>query len=165
MQHSASRTSRTNGHGGDAHPWRVAVFADTHDRFPPGLPERLAQADELWHLGDVCDPATLVEFELTGRPLTVVRGNNDWHEAWPLRRRLERRGRVFYLEHIAPRRAPSDVEFMLSGHTHAPADETDMTGVRWLNPGCITRPRAQVRSFAWLKIAADGTVAWETVVL
>ena len=143
----------------------MAVLADTHDRFPPGLPELLAQADELWHLGDVCEPATLVEFELIGRPLTVVRGNNDWHEAWPLHRRLERRGRFFHLEHIAPRRAPTGVEFVLSGHTHVPADETDAAGVRWLNPGCITRPRAQVRSFAWLVIAGSGAVSWETVVL
>jgi putative phosphoesterase len=146
-------------------PWRVAVFGDTHDRFPAGLPELLAQADELWHLGDVCEPATLVEFELLRLPLTVVRGNNDWHEAWPLARRLERRGRVFHLEHIAPRRAPPGAAFVLSGHTHVPSDETDAGGVRWLNPGCITRPRAQVRSFAWLHIAADGAVAWDLVAL
>ncbi len=147
-------------------PWRVAVFGDTHDRFPPGLPARLAaEADELWHLGDVCDPATLVEFELIGRPLNVVRGNNDWIEAWPLTRRLERRGRVFHLEHIAPRRAPAGAEFVLSGHTHVPSDATDARGVRWLNPGCITRPRAQVRSFAWLTLAADGAVGWELVAL
>lgn len=162
--HDAMSRAKRNPAGGTG-PWRVAVFGDTHDRFPPGLPERLAQADELWHLGDVCEPATLVEFELTGRPLTVVRGNNDWHEAWPLRLRVERRGRVFHLEHIAPRRAPPGADFVLSGHTHVPADMTDPGGVRWLNPGCITRPRAQVRSFAWLTLAADGAVAWETVVL
>ena len=61
-----------------ARPLRIAVFADTHDRYPPDLPGLLADADELWHLGDVCDPATLVEFEQLGPPLTVVRGNNDW---------------------------------------------------------------------------------------
>lgn len=154
-----SKAAATNG------VWMIAVFGDTHDRFPTDLPARLASADELWHLGDVCDPATLVEFELLGRPLFVVRGNNDWTEAWPLTRRLERRGRVFHLEHIAPRRAPPGAEFVLSGHTHVPADETDAAGVRWLNPGCITRPRAQVRSFAWLRIAPEGAVTWERVVL
>ena len=150
---------------GATRPWRVAVFGDTHDRFPAELPGRLAEADEIWHLGDVCEPATLVEFELLGRPLLVVRGNNDWHEAWPLTRRLERRGRVFHLEHIAPRRAPPGAEFVLSGHTHVPSDALDGTGVRWLNPGCISRPRAVVRSFAWLGIAPDGGVSWETVAL
>lgn len=144
---------------------RIAVFGDTHDHFLPDLPERLAGADELWHLGDVCDPATLVEFETLRRPMTVVLGNNDFHPAWPVIRRLGRRGRIFHLEHIAPRRAPAGAEFVLSGHTHVPSDTTDARGVRWLNPGCITHPRASVRSFAWLTIGADGAVGWELVVL
>lgn len=146
-------------------PLRIAVFADTHDHFPSGLPALLAEADELWHLGDVCHPATLVEFELLGRPLTVVCGNNDTHPAWPLRLRIERRGRAFHLEHIAPRRAPPGAQFVLSGHTHVPSSTTDANGVRWLNPGCITRPRAEVRSFAWLTIAPDGDVEWAFVAL
>lgn len=157
-----SRVERTKTKAkAGARPWRVAVFADTHDHVPAGLAERMAGADELWHLGDVCDPAALVEFELLRRPLIVVRGNNDWTEAWPLVRRLERGGRVFHLEHIAPRRAPPGTEFVLSGHTHVPSDQTDAAGVRWLNPGCIARPRARVRSFAWLTIAPGGAVAWE----
>ncbi len=146
-------------------PWRIAVLADTHDRMPAGLPGRLAGADELWHLGDVCDPVTLVELELLGRPLRVVRGNNDWHAAWPLTLRLERGGRVFHLEHIAPRRAPAGAHFVLSGHTHVPSEHTDPDGVRWLNPGCITRPRAQVRSFAWLLITPDGRVTWQPEII
>jgi uncharacterized protein len=144
---------------------RIAVFGDTHDRFPPSLPALLGGADELWHLGDVCEPDTLHEFERTGRPLTVVRGNNDWIENWPMHRRVERNGRAFHLEHIAPRRAPPRVDVVLSGHTHVPSDTLDPHGVRWLNPGCITRPRAHVRSFAWLTIGADGAIAWELIVL
>lgn len=144
---------------------RIAVFGDTHDRFPEDLPGRLAAADELWHLGDVCEPEVLVEFEQLGKPITVVLGNNDWHHAWPVARKLVRRHRVFHLEHIAPRRAPAGAEFVLSGHTHVPSDVTDARGVRWLNPGCITRPRATVRSFAWLTIGADGAVGWELVAL
>ena len=146
-------------------PLRIAVFSDTHDRFPSDLPARLADADELWHLGDVCDPATLVEFEALGRPLFVVRGNNDHHPAWPLTRRLERGGRVFHLEHIAPRRTPPGAEFVLSGHTHVPSDFTDERGVRWLNPGCVSFPRGQGCGFAWLTVAADGAVRWAPAVL
>jgi predicted phosphodiesterase len=71
---------------------RIAVIADTHDRYPPGLPARLAGADEIWHLGDVCDPDTLVEFQNLGKPLHVVLGNNEWHNLWPLELRLERAG-------------------------------------------------------------------------
>ncbi len=144
---------------------RIAVIADTHDRYPADLPERLRGADEIWHLGDVCAPETLVEFELLGVPMTVVLGNNDLHPAWPLTRTLERLGHRFHLVHIAPRRAPTDVGFVLSGHTHVPSDETDPRGVRWLNPGCITRPRARVRSFAWLELEAGESPRWVPEVL
>lgn len=143
-----------------ARPIRIAVISDTHDQYPPDLPGRLAVADEIWHLGDVCDPSTLVEFEQIGKPLRIVRGNNDWNPAWPLVLRLERAGRIFHLEHIAPRRSPVGVAFVLSGHTHVPADVTDAAGTRWLNPGCITRPRAHRRTFGWLLIATDGGVEW-----
>ncbi|MEN9840798.1 MAG: hypothetical protein RL376_598 [Verrucomicrobiota bacterium] len=145
--------------------WRIAVFSDTHDAFPPGLPARLAAADELWHLGDVCEPALLAEFEALGKPLLVVLGNNDDHPAWPLRRLLERHGRRFQLEHIAPRVAQPGVEFVLSGHTHVPSDVTTPDGVRWLNPGCISYPRAGVRSFTWLTVTAAGAVDWRVVEL
>ena len=71
---------------------RIAVLADTHDRYPPGLPRRLRGADEIWHLGDVCDPALLAVFELLGPPLRVVLGNCDWHPGWPRELRLHRGG-------------------------------------------------------------------------
>jgi uncharacterized protein len=140
--------------------WRVAVLADTHDRYPPTLPARLAEADEIWHLGDVCDPVTLADFEALGKPLTVVQGNNDVPGTWPEWLRLERNGREFHLEHIAPRRAPPGAQFVLSGHTHVPSRHFDEQGIGWLNPGCITRPRAEIRSFAWLKISSAGEVEW-----
>ncbi len=143
---------------------RIAVFSDTHDGYPPDLPQRMAAADELWHLGDVCEPAVLVEFEALGKPLVVVRGNNDDHPAWPLSRMLERSGRRFHLEHIAPRLAPPGAEFVLSGHTHVPSDVTTPDGVRWLNPGCIRYPRAGVHSFSWLTVTSAGEVSWELVV-
>ena len=79
---------------------RIAVLADTHNRYPPGLPARLRGADEIWHLGDVCEPDTLAEFELLGRPLRVVLGNCDWHSTWPRELRIERDGVRFVLVHI-----------------------------------------------------------------
>ena len=131
---------------------------------PDGLAERWADADEIWHLGDVCDPRTLVEIELLEKPLTVVAGNCDAWPSWPLIQRLERGGYVFHLEHIPrPRPAPG-VTAMLHGHTHVPRDETDMMGVRWLNPGCISEAyRGAPASFAWLTIPEDGSgFTWET---
>lgn len=143
---------------------RVAVIADTHDRLPATLPARLAEADEIWHLGDVCEPGTLVELEQLGPPLHVVLGNNDWDARWPLELRLERAGLMFQLIHIAPRRAAAGVAVVLHGHTHVPRDEVDEAGVRWLNPGCITRPnRGAPASFAWLEIAPTGGLHWRLV--
>ena len=141
---------------------RIAVIADTHDRFPASLPGRLEGADEIWHLGDVCAPETLVEFEQLGVPLQVVRGNNDWHAPWPLELRLEREGFQFYLTHIPPRRAPTGFTVVLHGHTHVLRDELSV-GARWLNPGCITRPRGSPPSFAWLTVEEGRGWQWKVV--
>jgi putative phosphoesterase len=139
----------------------IAVIADTHDRYPPGLPARLRGADEIWHLGDVCAPETLAEFATPGRPLHVVLGNNESHSLWPAELRLERAGLNFFLTHIPPGRVPAGTDVVLHGHTHVPRDETDERGVRWLNPGCITRPnRGAPPSFGWLTLAPDRPPGW-----
>jgi putative phosphoesterase len=139
---------------------RIAVLADTHDHCPDGLPERLRGADEIWHLGDVCTPATLVQIENLGPPVRVVLGNCDYHPAWPGELRFERCGWRFILVHVPPARTPDGVDFVLHGHTHVPRDETDQLGVRWLNPGCISRPRGgHSPSFAWLELE-PGFIQW-----
>lgn len=144
---------------------RIAVIADTHNRYPPGLPERLREADEIWHLGDVCTPDTLVEFEQLGPPLRVVLGNNDWSSVWPVSLDLVRAGRRFHLTHIPPARAPRGVYAVLHGHTHVPRDEV-IGGVRWLNPGCISRPnRGAPPSFAWLTLEEGEVPRWQCVCL
>lgn len=143
---------------------RIAVISDTHDRVPAGLLDRLADADEIWHLGDVCEPEILTDFAALGRPLHVVLGNNEWHNLWPLELRLERAGHRFDLVHIPPRRAPAGARFVLHGHTHVPRDETDAQGVRWLNPGCITRPRdGSTRGFAWLTVLPGLAPEWKRI--
>lgn len=140
----------------------IAVIADTHDRMPAGLAKRLKHADEIWHLGDVCDPATLVEIEQLGIPLRVLLGNCDSHPVWPLELTLEREGLLFYLTHIPPLRAPPGVAAVLHGHTHVPRDEM-RHGVRWLNPGCISRPRGASPSFAWLEVSHGRLTHWKFV--
>jgi len=145
---------------------RIAVFSDTHDRYPPGLPERMKGADEIWHLGDVCAPETLLEFQELGAPLLVVQGNCDSEASWPLSLQVERERVKFFLIHIpppTPRDVPAGTVALLHGHTHVPRDET-IGGVRWLNPGCITRPRGDsARSFAWLTVADGKLTSWEFV--
>jgi putative phosphoesterase len=144
---------------------RIAVISDTHDRVPAKLPARLKGADEIWHLGDVCAPMVLVELEQLGPPLHVVMGNCDSYPGWPLTLELEREGVRFFLTHIPPTHAPAGCAVVLHGHTHAARDETDAAGVRWLNPGAVSRPRDGRASFAWLTVEAGRLVSWKLVPL
>ncbi|MFA6961163.1 MAG: metallophosphoesterase family protein [Opitutaceae bacterium] len=143
---------------------RIAVISDTHGHYPAGLPERLRGADEIWHLGDVGEPETLVEFEQLGVPLRVVRGNCDDWPLWPLTLELEREGVKFHLVHIPPKRVAAGTRVLLHGHLHVPRDEVDVRGVRWLSPGCVSQPRGQGCSFGWLNVEA-GSFSWKLAVL
>jgi putative phosphoesterase len=144
---------------------RIAVIADTHDRYPPRLLEFLSHADEIWHLGDVCKPSLLEDFEQLKRPLRVVQGNNDTHPEWPLTLNLRRNGVRFHLVHIPPRFAPASCDVVVHGHTHVPRDER-VKGVHWLNPGCISRPnRGAAPSFGWLVLDEARSYFWEVVQL
>jgi hypothetical protein len=142
---------------------RIAVISDTHDRLPPQIITAITAADEIWHLGDVCNPRVLDLLSSLGPKVRVVRGNCDEYAAWPLTIDVELAGHRFHLEHIPPRAAPPGCDFFLHGHTHVPRDET-IGGVRFLNPGCITRPnRGAPASYAWLELGPDAAVQWSLV--
>ena len=139
---------------------RIAVIADTHDRLPEKVGKAIRGADEIWHLGDVCSPAILARLEKLA-PLRVVRGNCDSDPAWPPMLDFEMEGLRIHLEHI-PTKKPPQCDIFLHGHTHVPRDET-IHGVRFLNPGCITRPNMGApASHAWLTLER-GDVTWRTV--
>ena len=140
---------------------RVAVIADTHDRLPPGVLARIGGADEIWHLGDVCSPVIIDFLKSAGRPVRVVRGNCDNCLDWPLTEDLQIEGSRIRLEHIPPASPPDGVDLLLHGHTHVPRDE--MRGsVRFLNPGCITRPnKGAPASFGWLTLKRGKPIEWQ----
>src|ERR1700744_2097858 len=130
---------------------RIAVLSDTHDRLPAHVTAAGAEADEIWHLGDVCGTDILETLRALGPAVRVVRGNCDGCLAWPLTLDFELGGHRFHLEHIPTRLAPPNADFFRPGHPHVPRDET-IHGVRFLNPGCITRPnRGSPASYAWLR--------------
>lgn len=143
---------------------RIAVIADTHDRFPESVAVDIATADEIWHLGDVCRAATLELVRRLGPPLTVVKGNNDFFQPWPTEEVLERTGHSFRLIHIPPK--PTKIGgtgFLLHGHTHVPRDEM-IGGVRVLNPGTIGKPnKGAPPSYAWLSLGGDSGISWNIV--
>jgi putative phosphoesterase len=139
---------------------RIFVLADTHDKLPANMESLAAGADEIWHLGDVCDPGILQAIETFGQPVTIVRGNCDGQPDWPLVVDLKRNRIRFRLVHIPPDHVPDGIDVVLHGHTHVPRDER-VAGVRFLNPGCVTRPnRGAAPSVGILEIAADGKMTW-----
>lgn len=140
---------------------RILVLADTHNHLPPKLEELAVGADEIWHLGDVVAPSLLESIRTAGPPLTIVRGNCDASYEWPLVADLERNGVRFRLIHIPPKHAPANIDVLLHGHTHVPRDEV-RGGVRFLNPGCVTRPnRGAPASIAHLEISEAGELRWQ----
>jgi uncharacterized protein len=144
---------------------KIFVLADTHDKLPVDLEALANGADEIWHLGDVCDPAILEAIETFGPSVTVVRGNCDGSFDWPLTVDLKRGGLRFRLVHIPPDRPPDNVDVVVHGHTHVPRNER-IAGVRFLNPGCVTRPnRGAPPSVAILEVAADGRLTWRLTML
>ena len=143
---------------------RVFVLSDTHNRLPASVKELAKDADELWHLGDVCAETILDELRAIGPPVVVVRGNCDNNSEWPLVLDLARGGLKFRLQHVPLDRPPDHVDVLLHGHTHLPRNER-RGRVLFLNPGCVTRPnRGAPPSVAWLEIAA-GKINWKLVPL
>ncbi len=143
---------------------RLFVVADTHNHLPESVAKMAKDAEEIWHLGDICSEAILDELRATGPRVRVVRGNCDSNFEWPLVVDLERGGLKVRLQHIPPDRPPDDVDVLLHGHTHVPRNEK-LGRVLFLNPGCVTRPNRGVPpSVAWLEIA-DGKVSWKLVAL
>src|SRR6266511_4053826 len=94
---------------------RIFVLADTHNRLPETVSEIARDADEIWHLGDVCMETILDELRAIGPRVTVVRGNCDSNFEWPLVLDLARDGLKFRLQHVPPDRPPDDVAGSASG--------------------------------------------------
>jgi uncharacterized protein len=142
----------------------IFVLADTHNRLPETVKQIARDADEIWHLGDVCTEAILDELRAIGPRVTVVRGNCDSNLEWPLVVDLVRGELRFRLQHTPPDHLPDDVDVVLHGHTHVPRNEKRGRAL-FLNPGCVTRAnQGAPPSVAWLQIAA-GKTNWNLVPL
>lgn len=138
---------------------RIGVLADTHDHLPLEIAPALAGVDQIWHLGDVVRPDVLVPLQALGRPLHVVRGNNDDYE-WPTSLDFQIEGVCCHLIHIPPRVVPEGIHVLLHGHTHVPRDKMDGS-LRILNPGTAGRAnKGAPESFAILEIGNGRVVSW-----
>lgn len=147
-----------------AEAFRMFVLADTHNRLPEEVKVIARDADEIWHLGDVCTETILDELRAIGPGVTVVRGNCDSNYEWPLVIDLVRGELKLRLQHVPPDHLPGEVDVVLHGHTHVPRNER-RGRVLFLNPGCVTRAnQGAPPSVAWLEIA-NGKISWKLVPL
>lgn len=138
---------------------RIAVISDTHGRFPESVAREIRHADEIWHLGDFCDLATLSAVQALGRPFYGVLGNNDWSLDLPRKLVLERGGQSFLLVHIPPSH-PGGADVLLHGHTHVPRNEL-VGDTRVLNPGTVGKAdKGAPASWGWLTVE-QGAMHWE----
>ena len=150
--------------------WRIFVLADTHNRLPGSVREMAKDADEIWHLGDVCAETILDKLRAIGPRITVVRGNCDSNFEWPLVLDLERGGLKFRLQHVPPDHPPDDVggvEGSMFSYTDTRTSRATKgsVGFCFSIPGCVTRPnRGAPPSVAWLEIT-DGKITWKLVPL
>jgi putative phosphoesterase len=146
---------------------KIFVLADTHNKLPEKIVDLAREAEEIWHIGDVCADWILEELGATGRRVIVVRGNCDSNMDWPLVVDLVRGGLKFRLQHIPPEPgtiSSDDVDVVLHGHTHVPRHER-RGRVLFLNPGCVTRAnQGAPPSVAWLE-AIDGQIKWQLLPL
>ena len=143
---------------------RIAVLSDTHDRLPQQIFPISVEADEIWHLGDVCDRRVITELESLGLPMRVVRGNCDGCAEWPWSLNLSYFGIRYHLEHIPDDRF-CETDVFLHGHTHVPRFERTL-GVLRLNPGALSRPRNGSRAgFAWLTLRDGQPPDWRRIAI
>lgn len=139
---------------------RIAVIADTHNRLPSQVRAVLSEADEIWHLGDICNREMLAELRGLGPALHVIAGNCDPRGIAPETLLLERGGKKFFLVHEPPFIAPDGADFVLHGHTHVPRDD-EKGSTRFLNPGSVGKPNHGAGpSFAWMEVDRAGHLQW-----
>jgi uncharacterized protein len=124
---------------------QILVLSDTHGQTDPEILELCAQADEVWHAGDI-GPGVLETLEKTCKVLRIVRGNADPKQTAPDELEFQADGlRVRLLHHFTPSNfTPSNLmgrrpDVLVCGHTHILEIRRDAAGMLIINPGACGR--------------------------
>ncbi len=146
---------------------QIAVLSDTHNALPEEVLPFLAQADEVWHLGDVTHEECLEPVQQMMKPLQVVRGNCDGNWNWPWVRDLEREGFLIRLMHLPPGgEPPPGIDLLFHGHTHQPRNGEWDGPTRYYNPGSLGKPRrGYPASFGLLELKEGEPPLWRIIEL
>ena len=115
---------------------QILVLSDTHGILDPEILEHCAQADEVWHAGDI-GPNVLERLEKSCKVLRSVRGNADPKQTAADELEFVAGGlRVRLIHHFVPSnitgRRP---DVLVCGHTHILEIRRDATGMLIINPG------------------------------
>lgn len=132
---------------------KVAVIADTHGKYDHLIdPLKEIDLSYIIHLGDFVEDGKILS-ELTGIPLIIVKGNNDYLAyTEPEQLFTDIDGKAFFICHghrhnvyrglnmlmISARQHGSEV--VLFGHTHMYHEEI-IDNILVLNPGSASYPR------------------------
>ena len=146
----------------------IGVISDTHGLLRPEALAALQGSDHIIHAGDVGEREILEQLAEIA-PLTAIRGNIDkaaWARKLPQTEVVELGGTSIYVLHnlaqldLKPQAAGFEV--VISGHSHAPKQETS-DGVLYFNPGSAGRRRFKLPVTVGKLIVADGEVRAEIV--
>lgn len=123
---------------------RIGIISDTHGLLRPEVVEILETCDYVTHGGDIDNEDTLEELRAL-KPLTIVKGNNDWGpwaDDLDEMVTVEIEGVCFLIVHDK-KQVPKEldhVDVVVFGHSHKYYEHTE-DGVLWLNPGGCGRSR------------------------
>jgi len=128
---------------------KILVLSDSHGHLDDRILAHAAEADEVWHAGDVGSLDVVDRLAASSKVLRGVYGNIDdaaMRRTWPLNQRFTAGGLRVWITHIAgpAGRLPQGiraglkadpVDLMVCGHSHILRVGQDSSGVLCMNPG------------------------------
>ena len=128
---------------------KILVLSDSHGHLDDRILAHAAEADEVWHAGDVGSLDVVDRLAANSKVLRGVYGNIDdaaMRRTWPLNQRFTAGGLRVWITHIAgpAGRLPKDikaslkadpVDLLVCGHSHILRVGQDASGVLCMNPG------------------------------
>ena len=128
---------------------KILLLSDTHGHLDERILAHAAEADEIWHAGDVGSLDVVDRLQSLGKTVRGVYGNIDdaqMRRTWPQDQRFSIQGLHVWITHIAGpagrlpsgiksalRSEPTDV--LICGHSHILRVGRDLSGVLCMNPG------------------------------
>lgn len=146
---------------------KILVLSDSHGHLDDRILAHAAEADEVWHAGDVGSLDVVDRLAAVSKVLRGVYGNIDdavLRRTWPLNQRFTAGGLRVWITHIAgpagrlPQGIRADlkahpVDLLVCGHSHILRVGQDASGVLCMNPGaCGVHGFHKVRTMLRLTI-------------